>query len=61
VVEHRQPQLDQPVNIVVVLADQLRRQALGTYGDPNVSTPHIDALAAEGDGLHRGVLDLSGV
>ncbi|WP_420323454.1 sulfatase-like hydrolase/transferase [Kribbella pittospori] len=46
-VEH-QPQLDGPVNVVLVIADQLRRQALGAYGDPNVSTPHIDALAAEG-------------
>lgn len=35
-------------NIVVVLADQLRRQALGCYGDPDARTPHIDALAAEG-------------
>lgn len=38
---------DRP-NILIVLADQLRRQALGCYGDPNVSTPHIDALAGEG-------------
>ena len=35
-------------NILVVVADQLRRHALGCYGDPNVSTPHIDALAARG-------------
>lgn len=35
-------------NIILIIADQLRRQALGTYGDPNVSTPHIDALAARG-------------
>jgi arylsulfatase A-like enzyme len=35
-------------NLVLVLADQLRRQALGCCGDPNVATPHIDALAAGG-------------
>ncbi len=35
-------------NIILIISDQLRRQALGVYGDPNVSTPHIDALAARG-------------
>jgi arylsulfatase A-like enzyme len=35
-------------NIVVVLCDQLRRQALGCAGDPNVSTPNLDALASDG-------------
>lgn len=35
-------------NVVMILADQLSRQTLGTYGDPNVSTPNIDALASSG-------------
>jgi len=35
-------------NILVIFSDQLRRQALGVYGDPNVATPHIDALANGG-------------
>ncbi|WP_112324340.1 sulfatase-like hydrolase/transferase [Oceanibium sediminis] len=35
-------------NIVVVLVDQMRRDALSCAGDPNVRTPHIDALAARG-------------
>jgi arylsulfatase A-like enzyme len=35
-------------NIIVVLADQLRRRALGCYGDPDAVTPHIDALARDG-------------
>ena len=35
-------------NVLVILSDQLRRSALACYGDPNVSTPHIDRLAAEG-------------
>lgn len=39
---------NQPHNLLVILCDQLRRDALGCYGDANVSTPHIDALAARG-------------
>jgi len=35
-------------NVILVISDQLRRCALGCYGDPNVSTPNIDALAAAG-------------
>lgn len=35
-------------NVILVISDQLRRQALGCYGDPNVSTPNIDALAESG-------------
>ena len=33
-------------NIVFILTDQWRAQAFGYAGDPNVRTPHIDALAA---------------
>jgi arylsulfatase A-like enzyme len=32
-------------NILIILSDQLRRQALGCYGDPDARTPHIDQLA----------------
>lgn len=35
-------------NVVVVLCDQLRRQATGYAGDPNVRTPNLDRLAADG-------------
>jgi len=38
---------DRP-NVVVVLCDQMRRQAMGCAGDPNVSTPNLDRLAGEG-------------
>ena len=34
-------------NIVLVLADQWRAQALGCAGDPNVKTPNLDRLARQ--------------
>ncbi|MEX2568664.1 MAG: sulfatase-like hydrolase/transferase, partial [Cyclobacteriaceae bacterium] len=33
-------------NIIYILADQLRAQALGYSGDPNANTPNLDRLAA---------------
>jgi arylsulfatase A-like enzyme len=35
-------------NVLIILSDQLRRDALGVYGAPNVSTPAIDRLARNG-------------
>src|SRR5688572_29253424 len=35
-------------NIVLILADDLRWDALGCTGHPFVKTPHIDRLAREG-------------
>ncbi|PCJ57276.1 MAG: hypothetical protein COA79_16350 [Planctomycetota bacterium] len=35
-------------NIIIVLSDQLRRQALGCYGNTDISTPNIDSLAQNG-------------
>lgn len=35
-------------NVIWVFGDQHRAQALGYMGDPNVRTPNIDQLAAEG-------------
>ena len=35
-------------NVIWVMADQLRAQATGYAGDPNVSTPNLDRLVAEG-------------
>lgn len=37
-----------PPNVLWIVADQLRYQALSSSGDPNVPTPHIDRLVAEG-------------
>lgn len=35
-------------NIVLIVADDHGTDALGTYGNPVVRTPHLDALAADG-------------
>lgn len=35
-------------NILIILSDQLRRHALGCYGDSTAKTSNIDALAARG-------------
>ncbi|MEM1060559.1 MAG: sulfatase-like hydrolase/transferase [Verrucomicrobiota bacterium] len=37
-----------PPNIVFILADQLRKQAVGAYGGDLAHTPNLDALSAEG-------------
>jgi arylsulfatase A-like enzyme len=40
--------MDKKPNILIILSDQLRRDKLSIYGDPNISTPNIDRLADEG-------------
>jgi arylsulfatase A-like enzyme len=42
-------------NVVLVLTDQWRASATGYAGDPNVKTPHLDALAAEGVNFRNAV------
>jgi choline-sulfatase len=37
-----------PANVVLIVADQLRRDALGCFGSPIVKTPNLDRLAARG-------------
>ena len=43
----QQASTDRP-NVLWIIADQLRYQALACNGDPNVATPNLDALAAQG-------------
>jgi N-acetylglucosamine-6-sulfatase len=35
-------------NVLLILCDDLRPDAVGCYGSPHVKTPHVDRLAAEG-------------
>ena len=38
-------------NILLIMCDQLRQDALGCYGNNTVRTPHIDTLAEQGTRL----------
>ena len=40
--------LSERPNVLVIMADQWRTQAIGSHGDPNVQTPHIDRLSENG-------------
>jgi arylsulfatase len=35
-------------NVLLIMTDQHRKDALGAYGNPAIRTPHLDALAAGG-------------
>ena len=43
---------DRP-NILLILTDNQTASLLGTYGNPDIATPHIDRLAAEGIQFNR--------
>jgi arylsulfatase A-like enzyme len=49
-----QPATSQP-NVIWIITDQHRGQATGYAGDPNLSTPNLDRLAAEGVNFSRAV------
>lgn len=40
-------------NILIILPDQMRASAMGISGNPDVQTPNIDALAAQGMHFRR--------
>jgi arylsulfatase A-like enzyme len=46
-------------NILFVIADQWRAQAFGFAGDPNVKTPHLDALQRESVNVVNAVSGVS--
>lgn len=37
-----------PMNLLIIMADELSVRTLGCYGHPMVKTPNIDRLAASG-------------
>lgn len=39
---------DRPPNVLLIFADQMRGQAMGCMGNPDVITPYLDRLASEG-------------
>jgi len=43
----QEKEVEQPPNIIYILADQWRASAFGYAGDPNVNTPNLDRLAQE--------------
>jgi arylsulfatase A-like enzyme len=47
------------LNILFVIADQWRAQAFGFAGDPNVHTPHLDALQRESLDCVKAISGLS--
>ncbi|MHB8901632.1 MAG: sulfatase family protein [Thermoguttaceae bacterium] len=47
------PAADRPANLVLILTDNHGAWTLGCYGNPDIRTPHIDRLAAEGTLFER--------
>lgn len=47
-ISQAEPVAKRPPNVVFILPDQWRAQALGCMGNPDVQTPHLDRLASEG-------------
>ena len=45
---HTQPRSSGPPNVVLIITDDVGYGDLGSYGAPDIRTPHIDRLAKEG-------------
>ena len=48
VIQRREPSVEPPPNVVIILADDLGYGDLGSYGARSIRTPNLDRLAAEG-------------
>ena len=42
-------------NVLIIFCDQLRYDAVGAFGNPDIRTPHIDALAADSVVFDRAI------
>ncbi|MEC8932373.1 MAG: sulfatase-like hydrolase/transferase, partial [Candidatus Latescibacterota bacterium] len=42
-------------NVIFILADQLRADCVGCYGNDVIRTPHIDALTATGSRFSQSI------
>lgn len=47
------PTADERPNLILIVADDHGKDALGCYGNPVIQTPHLDALAATGTRYDR--------
>jgi arylsulfatase A-like enzyme len=47
------PEPSRPPNVLFIMPDEWRAQALGCAGNPDVQTPHLDRLASEGVLMRR--------
>lgn len=45
-----------PLNFLIIMSDEHRRDAMGCMGHRHVKTPHLDALASRGVVAERYVL-----
>ena len=43
-------------NILLIMADQLRKDTLGCYGSPVIHSPNIDRIAAAGVRFERNII-----
>lgn len=44
---------EKPLNVLFILTDNQAASLLGTYGNPDIRTPHVDRLAREGMRFNR--------
>ncbi|MCC2686217.1 MAG: sulfatase [Paenibacillaceae bacterium] len=49
------PSVQNKPNVVWIVVDQMRAQAMSHRGDPNVSTPNLDRMAIEGVNFTRAI------